>query len=276
MLRIGLYGAAGNMGRAVIRAIAADDRYALAGGCERQGSPAVGADLGTLGGLPPRGIAVTDDPAALCAVSDVIVDYSAASATMQLLPVAAASGTPVLVCTTGFTADQHTQIAEAGRAIAVLVAANMSTSVIAMYDLVRLAAQRLGEEFDIEIFDFHPWDKIDAPSGTALELAACAAEGRGASLPDLIVTARHGETGRRRRGTIGFSSARGGEVTCENTVYFAGAGQRLEITSRVTDFAAFTAMTLRAAGWLARQGPGFYGMEQMLADMARDEGRAPG
>lgn len=177
MTRIGLHGAAGHMGRTLIRAIGERDGCTLAGGCERADSPAVGQDLGALAGLPPTGVQVTADAAALCAAADVVVDYSAASATMALLPVVVARGTPLLVCTTGFGAEQQAAMAEAGRSVPLLIGANMSTSVIAMYELVRTAARLLGEEFDIEIFDFHPWDKIDAPSGTALELAHCAAQG---------------------------------------------------------------------------------------------------
>ena len=264
MTRIGLYGAAGHLGTMLIRAIGESKTCVLSGGCERPDSPRIGDDLGTLGGLPPLGIAVTHDVAAVCDASDVIVDYSAASATMALLPVAVERKTPVLVCTTGFDRDQQVALEEAGRSIPILVGANMSTSVVAMYELVKTAARLLGDEFDIEIFDFHPWDKIDAPSGTAMELAEYAAEGRGAALSELIVTARHGETGKRKRGSIGFSSARGGEVVCENSVFFAGAGQRLEIISRVTDHQAYAAMTLEAAAWIAAQPSGFYGMDQML------------
>jgi len=264
MTKIGLYGAAGHMGMTLIRAISESETCSLSAGCDRSNSPKLGYDLGTLAGIPQLGIALTDSAAALCDASDVIVDYSAASATMALLPIAIERKTPLLVCTTGFDAAQQAALAEAGHFIPVLVGANMSKSVIAMYELVETAARLLGDDFDIEIFDFHPRDKIDAPSGTALELAEYAAEGRGAALDDLMVTARHGETGKRRRGTIGFSSARGGEVTCENTVFFAGSGQRLEITSRVTDYRAFAQTTLEAAVWIAAQEPGFYSMEQML------------
>ena len=265
MTGIGLFGAGGHMGTTLIRAIGESPLCTLAGGCERPDAPAVGRDLGELAGLRPLGLLVTDDPGALCDASDVVVDYSAASATMALLPVAVARRTPLLVCTTGFGEAEREAFAEAGRAIPVMLGANMSRSVLAMYELVRTAARRLGEEFDIEIFDFHPWDKIDAPSGTALELAEHAAAGRGVALADAMVTARHGETGKRRRGAIGFSSARGGDVPGENSVFFAGPGQRLEIISRVTDHRAFAGATLEAAVWLARQGPGFYGMEDMAA-----------
>jgi 4-hydroxy-tetrahydrodipicolinate reductase len=264
MTRIGLFGAAGNLGKTLIRAISENATCTLSGGCDHPQSPQLGDDLGTIAGISPIGLHLTADLATLCDASDVIVDYSAASASMNLLPVAVERKTPVLVCTTGFDQDQLASMAEAGRFIPVLIGANMSESVIAMYELVKLAAQLLGDHFDIEIFDFHPWEKIDAPSGTAIELAEYAAEGRGRKLSELAVTARHGETGRRKRGSIGFSSARGGEVVCENSVFFAGAGQRLEIISRVTDNKAFVATTLEAAAWLSSQGPGFYSMDKML------------
>ena len=263
MIRIGLFGAGGHMGLTLIRAIGSSTTCVVSGGCERTGSQSVGEDLGTLAGLGPLGVRMTDDAGALCEASDVIVDYSAASATMSLLPVAVARRTPVLVCTTGFNEPQRAELADAGRFIPLMIGANMSRSVLAMYELVRTASRLLGDEFDIEIFDFHPWDKIDAPSGTALELAAYAAEGRGAELSDILVAARHGETGKRRRGSIGFSSARGGDVPGENSVFFAGPGQRLEIVSRVTDHRAFAGMSLEAAVWLAAQQPGFYGMDDM-------------
>lgn len=263
MVRIGPFGAGGHMGLTLIRAIGASSVCAVAGGCERPGSASVGADLGALAGLPPLGVRMTDDPGVLCGASDVVVDYSAASATMALLPVAIAARTPLLVCTTGFDVRQRDALAAAGDTIPLMIGANMSRSVLAMYELVRTASRLLGDEFDIEIFDFHPWDKIDAPSGTALELGERAAEGRGATLGELMVPARHGETGRRRRGSIGFSSARGGDVPGENSVFFAGPGQRLEIVSRVTDHAAFAGLTLDAAVWLAGQAPGLYGMDDM-------------
>lgn len=264
MTRVGLHGAAGQMGVMLARAITQSDKCSLAGGCDRSGSPKIGEDLGSLAGMAPLGLPVTDDAAALCDQVDVVVDYSAASATMDLLPIAISRKIPLLVGTTGFDAAQHAELAKAGNTIPILLAANMSVSVIAMYELVRLASRLLGDEFDIEIFDFHPRTKIDSPSGTAIELGEYAAEARGSTLAELMVTARHGESPPRRRGAIGFSSARGGEVVCENTVFFAGAGQRLEITSRVTDYNAFAATTLDAAVWIAGKSPGFYTMSDML------------
>jgi 4-hydroxy-tetrahydrodipicolinate reductase len=264
MTKIGLFGAAGHMGRTLIKAITESDQCTLAGGCESSESPKIGEDLGTLAGLPELGLEVTDDAGALCEKADVIVDFSAASATMSLLPIVTEKQTPLMVGTTGFTESQRTKLIEAGQSLPIILGANMSISVIVMYELIRTAARMLSDEFDIEIFDFHPWDKIDSPSGTALELGEYAAAGRGVKLSDVMVSARNGETGRRERGRIGFASLRGGEVVCENTVFFAGPGQRLEITSRVTDYKAFAGATLDAAMWISSQPPGFYSMDDIL------------
>ena len=264
MTKIGLFGAAGHMGRILIKAINESDKCTLAGGCERPGSPELSKDLGTLAGIAPLGLEVTDDVGTVCSESDVIVDYSAASATMSLIPKAVEKQTPLMVATTGFTESQHTKLVEAGQSLPIILGANMSESVIAMYKLIKTAARMLNDEFDIEIFDFHPWNKIDAPSGTALELGEYAAAGRGVKLSEVMVHARDGETESPERGKIGFASLRGGDVVCENTVFFAGPGQRLEITSRVTDQKAFAGLTLDAAVWISSQPPGFYSMDDML------------
>lgn len=264
MTKIGLFGAAGHMGKILIKAIHENDKCTLAAGCERPGSPELGKDLGTLAGLTPLGIEVTDDVAAVCEQSDVIVDYSAASATVSLLPTAVEKKTPLMVATTGFTESQRSKLVEAGQHLPIILGANMSVSVMAMYELIKTAAGMLDDEFDIEIFDFHPWNKIDAPSGTALELGEYAAAGRGVKLSDVMIHARDGETEKPERGKIGFASLRGGDVVCENTVFFAGPGQRLEITSRVTDQKAFAPATLAAAVWISSQPPGFYSMDDML------------
>jgi 4-hydroxy-tetrahydrodipicolinate reductase len=264
MTKIGLFGAAGNLGRTLIKAIHESDKCTLAGGCERSASPELGKDLGTLAGLPPLGLEVTDDVAAVCKASDVIVDYSAASGTMSLIPTAIENQTPLMVATTGFSESQQVTLVDAGQSLPIILGANMSVSVMAMYELIKTAARLLDDEFDIEIFDFHPRVKIDSPSGTALELAEYAAAGRGVKLSDVMVNARCGETGERERGKIGFASLRGGEVVCENTVFFAGPGQRLEITSRVTDNKAFAGATLDAAVWISSQPNGFYSMDDML------------
>ena len=179
MTKIGLFGAAGNLGRTLIKAIHESDKCTLAGGCERSESPELGKDLGALAGLAPLGLEVTDDIVAVCKESDVVVDYSAASATMSLIPTAIEKQTPLMVATTGFTESQHTKLVEAGQSLPIILGANMSVSVMAMYELIKNAARMLNDEFDIEIFDFHPRVKIDSPSGTALELAEYAAAGRG-------------------------------------------------------------------------------------------------
>ena len=117
MTKIGLFGAAGNLGRTLIKAIHESDKCTLAGGCERSASPELGKDLGTLAGLPPLGLKVTDDVAAVCQASDVIVDYSAASGTMSLIPTAIENQTPLMVATTGFSESQQATLVDAGQSL---------------------------------------------------------------------------------------------------------------------------------------------------------------
>ncbi len=138
------------MGRILIKAINESDKCTLTGGCERPGSPELGKDLGTLAGLAPLGMEVTDDVGAVCKESDVVVDYSAASATMSLIPTAIEKQTPLMVATTGFTESQHTKLVEAGQSLPIILGANMSVSVMAMYELIKTAARLLDDEFDIE------------------------------------------------------------------------------------------------------------------------------
>lgn len=123
-----------------MRAITQSTKCTLAGGCDRPGSPNIGEDLGSLAGIAPLGLPLAGDASALCPSADVIVDYSPASATMGILATAISHGKPVVVGTTGFDAAQHARPTKAGDQIPIMLAANMSVSVLAMYKLVSLAS----------------------------------------------------------------------------------------------------------------------------------------
>ena len=130
--------------------------------------------------------------------------------------------------------------------------------------LVEQAAKRLADGWDIEIFESHHKHKIDAPSGTALALGKAAAKGRGGNLEQLAEYDRHGQTGARQNGKIGFSVARGGDVVGEHTVFFFGDGERLELTHRATNRALFASGALRAALWTKGKPAGLYSMRDVL------------
>jgi 4-hydroxy-tetrahydrodipicolinate reductase len=140
----------------------------------------------------------------------------------------------------------------------------MSVGVNVMLDLVARASKSLGPDYDVEVFELHHKLKVDAPSGTALKLGEVAAAARGAKLADAGVFARHGNTGERKSGTIGFSVARGGDIVGDHTVYFAGPGERVEITHRAASRATYAQGAMRAAKFLAGKPPGLYSMADVL------------
>jgi len=145
-----------------------------------------------------------------------------------------------------------------------VLAPNMSVGVNVMLKLVELAAKALGPDYDIDVFEMHHKLKVDAPSGTALKLGEVAAAARATTLERDGVFERHGHTGERRAGSIGFAVARGGDVVGDHTVYFAGTGERIEITHRSNSRATYAQGAMRAAKFVAGRAPGLYGMEDVL------------
>jgi len=240
MVRIGILGSAGRMGRAIAAAIPEHD-VALAGG----------ADAG-------------EDARALAETADVLVDFTIAKALAANLAIARETRTPILIGTTGLTPTDHAAIDDAAHEIAVLQTGNTSLGVTLLARLVREAAAILGPAWDIEIVEMHHRAKLDAPSGTAQLLGAAAAEGRGSSLGELAVIGRAGLTGDRAEGTIGIASLRGGSVAGDHQVIFAGPGERIELGHRAEDRSIFAHGAITAARWLAAQPPGRYTMAQVL------------
>jgi 4-hydroxy-tetrahydrodipicolinate reductase len=264
VMKIAVMGAAGRMGRELIRAIAAEPDCTVSGATETAGSPVLGKDIGTLAGIDPIGLTVSADAAAVIAASDVIVDFTVPKASVEFARLAASSRTAAVIGTTGFDAAGEAEIADVAKEIAIVKAGNMSLGVNLLMALSRQAAAALGNDFDIEIVEMHHRMKIDAPSGTALMLGDAAASGRGLDLGDHSVRVRDGVTGPRHRGDIGFASLRGGTVVGEHTVIFAGEGERIELSHRATDRGIFARGAVKAALWTKGRAPGLYGMTDVL------------
>jgi 4-hydroxy-tetrahydrodipicolinate reductase len=241
MTRMGIIGSAGRMGEAIRVAIAANAALTLSGGID-------------LGG----------DPIALAKASDVLIDFSSPRALTENLGAAVAAGTPIVVGTTGLDEDHHQAIDDAAHHVAVLQTGNTSLGVTLLARLVREAAARLGPEWDIEIAEMHHRHKVDAPSGTAMQLGRAAAAGRGIDLDSNSARGRDGITGARPSGTIGFASLRAGSAAGDHTVYFATDDERIELTHRAENRTIFASGALRAALWLKGQVAGRYGMDQVL------------
>lgn len=259
-VRIGITGAMGRMGQALITAIDAEPKALLAGAIDRPGHPSFGKPV-----IPEAGIDLSTDCVALCKACDVVIDFSAPAALPIHLSAAVAALKPLVVGTTGLTAADHA-ILDAGAAhIPILQAANMSLGIAVLSALVRQAATTLGPDWDIEILEMHHHHKVDAPSGTALQLGAVAAAARGVMV-DQVRTYHDGkQMASRARGAIGFASLRGGSVAGDHMVILAGEGERLELIHRADDRSIFARGAVSAALWLAAQPPGRYTINDMLA-----------
>ena len=263
-MRLIVVGAAGRMGRTLVRVIAATPGVTLAGAIERAGAAEIGKDSGELAGLGANGIAISDDALPLFAKAEGVLDFTTPEATLAFAELAAQARIVHVIGTTGLAPADEEKIKAASRHAAIIKSGNMSLGVNLLAVLVRQAAKALDADFDIEILEMHHRSKVDAPSGTALLLGKAAAEGREADLAKVSVRARDGITGARRRGDIGFATLRGGSVIGEHSAIFAGDGETIELTHRASDRALFARGAVRAALWGRGRKPGLYSMTDVL------------
>lgn len=263
-MRLVVVGAAGRMGRTLVRTVAETPGCRLVGAIEREGSPVLGEDAGVLAGVGAAGVRVTADPLPVFAGADGVLDFTAPAATVAFAALAAQARIVHVVGTTGLGDDDVARLEAAARHARIVQSGNMSLGVNLLASLVRQAAAALGEEFDIEVLEMHHRMKVDAPSGTALLLGRAAAEGRGVALQDRSVRVRDGHTGARRAGDIGFATLRGGSVIGEHSVIFAGLGERIEFVHRADDRALFARGAVKAALWAFDRKPGYYTMADVL------------
>jgi 4-hydroxy-tetrahydrodipicolinate reductase len=246
----------GRMGERVRAALEDDPLLVLGAALESPAHPALGTELAP-------GVKLGADLAAALSAAEVAIAFATPSATLALLRAAAERGLPCVVGTTGFSATERREIETLGERTALLVAANFSVAVNVLIHLTREAARLLpAEEYDAEIVEMHHAAKVDAPSGSALELARAIERGRGVELGRVL--AREGHTGERPHGAIGLQALRGGDNPGEHTAMFVGRGERLELVHRAATRDHFARGAVRAAAWLAGRAPGLYPLEPAL------------
>ena len=191
-----------------------------------------------------------------------VVDFSYHAGVPAFVSTAASEGIPYVIGTTGLTDGEQRIVDEAAKKIPVVQSGNYSLGVNLLLELVRRAATVLGPEYDVEVVEMHHRHKKDAPSGTALMLAGAAADGRGAAHEYRF--GREGDIGERPAGEIAIHALRGGSVVGDHTVMFAGELERVEITHKAQDRAAFAAGALKAVLWARGKAPGIYSMRDVL------------
>jgi 4-hydroxy-tetrahydrodipicolinate reductase len=263
-MRLIVAGAGGRMGRALTRAIAETEGVVLTGALESPNSELLGQDAGTLAGLPANGVLLSADLWSLSANADGIVDFTVPQATIANVAIAAQRGIAHIIGTTGLSASDNAVIQSVTNRAVVVKSGNMSLGVNLLAAVAKRVAQSLDDSFDIEIVEMHHRAKVDAPSGTALLLGEAVAAGRKVDLATHSARGRDGFTGARKSGDIGFASLRGGTVTGDHTVIFAGASERIELTHKAEDRMIFAHGALTAARWARGQKPGLYSMADVL------------
>ena len=256
MIRIGVVGACGRMGTHVLRAVEEAPDLEVAAALEAQGHPDLGKEVSP-------GVELSADLAELVGRSQVAVDFSLPESTLELVSAASPRGLPLVIATTGLDEAGRSQVEEAAKRTAIVLAANYSLGVNVLLELVAEAARRL-PDYEIDVLELHHNQKVDAPSGTALRLAQAAAEARGQKLDAVAVYHREGETGVRDPRSIGLQALRLGDSVGEHTVYLAGAGERLELSHRALSRGNFAAGALTAVRWIQGRPPGLYSMADVM------------
>ena len=257
-------GGSGRMGQMLINQVTASDHCNLVGVLERTGHPWVGRDIGEAMGGAAIGITVTDDALEAFAKAQAVIDFTGPEATVAFAGLAAQARAVHVIGTTGLSDDDLQAINAASRHAVIVRAGNMSLGVNLLVKLTEKVAAALDADFDIEIIEAHHNQKVDAPSGTALMLGQAAAAGRGVDLVDVRDSGRDGITGARKRGDIGFTAIRGGDIVGDHDVLFAAMGEQITLRHRATDRAVFARGALKAALWGQDKPPGEYDMMDVL------------
>ncbi|GHT59504.1 4-hydroxy-tetrahydrodipicolinate reductase [Endomicrobiia bacterium] len=254
-MKITVCGAAGRMGQAIVLIAKIDSDIQIAGALEYDGSKAIGT------GCPA--IASVNNVEKFLVETDVVIDFTNPESTLKNLETAKKYNTPFVIGTTGFSEDQRKRIAEISNSIPVVFSPNMSVGVNILFKLVEVVAKKI-PDYDIEIVELHHNKKKDSPSGTAVKLSEVAASSIGKNIGDIGVYDRHSLDTIRKKDEIGVLSVRAGDIVGEHTVYFAGPGERIELTHRAHSRDTFARGAVRAARWVRGKEPGLYDMSDVL------------
>lgn len=261
-MRIAISGANGRMGRMLIEAVLNHPELVLSVALDHAGSNAIGTDAGAFLGRN-TGVFISSDLDQL-AKADCLIDFTRPEGTLAHLDACLKHNTKCVIGTTGFSEAEKERIQQASENIAIVFAPNMSVGVNATLRLLELAAKLLNTGFDVEVFEAHHRNKVDAPSGTALIMGETVAKAWNQELNDIADWTRHGDTGARKTGNIGFSVVRGGDIIGDHTVYFCGEGERIEISHRSNSRSTYAQGSLRAVQFLADKKNGLYSMQDVL------------
>jgi len=264
MIKVIIAGAAGRMGQRIAHMVDNHPQLEYSAAFEVAGNPNIGRDVGLLALGRENQVLIDEGIENAITKGDVLIDFTFHKATMEFARVAAKHGRAMVIGTTGLTADNLEELRDLAGNFPCVQAPNMSVCVNVLFKLVKKTAAILGPDYDIEIIEAHHNKKKDAPSGTALKLGEEAAAGVGSNLQDVMRLERAGIIGERKPGEIGIQTIRAADIVGEHTVYFAAAGERIELTHRAHSRDHFARGAAMAAAWLAGKPNGMYSMFDVL------------
>ena len=263
-IKAAVLGAAGRMGVSIIERIVQTRGIVLAGAIERSGHPLIGQEVGAFTGIKSLKTTLRDDLRQILPEIDVAIDFTEPKSTLSHAEIIAFGKKALVIGTTGFSTSETEVLKQKLSGISCLFSPNMSIGVNVLFKMVESIARILKDDYDIEIVEAHHRMKKDAPSGTAVRLAAIVAEALGRNLDNVGVFGRKGIVGERKAKEIGVHAVRGGDIVGDHTVFFAGVGERLEVIHRAHSRNTFASGAVKAALWVVDQPPGIYSMQDVL------------
>jgi 4-hydroxy-tetrahydrodipicolinate reductase len=264
MIKVIVAGAAGRMGKLLVKNILEADDMSLIGATEIEKSPYIGKDAGITAGTANSNVSITPKLSPLLSGADILIDFSTGNV-VESAELAINTGLGVVIGTTALSSEEKQKLKKLALSGGKIVfAPNMSIGVNLLFSLVEKVAKTLNENYEIEIVEMHHNQKKDAPSGTAAKLVEIAAEARKLNFDKNICYGRNGITGARPKQEIGVHALRGGDVVGEHTVIFATNGERVELTHKASSRETFALGALEAARFLQKVGPGLYTMQDVL------------
>ena len=263
-VKIGVCGAAGKMGKAILEVCKETSGIEISAAIEHPDSSKIGIDAGEVAGIGKLDVAITNDILSVAKDIDVMIDFTLATSVVQNIDNCVASNCKMVIGTTGLDEKDHSQIKTAANKIAIVYAPNMSIGVNLCFKLLEMTSNVIGKDADIEIIEAHHRDKKDAPSGTAIRMGEIVAEKTERDLKDCAIFGREGITGPRNKNSIGFETIRAGDIVGDHTVIFATSGERVEITHKATSRKTFASGAVKAAQWLYNKQKGLFDMQDVL------------
>ncbi len=264
MLKVIVSGAAGRMGQRIVNAVCDSAGMTVSTGLEAPGHPDLGKDVGLVAGRGQLGINILEGLEGVIDEGDVVIEFTNPEVSLKHLEIAAKAGKPMVIGSTGFSAEQLEALNRLAQKTAVVFSPNMSVGVNLTFKLLKIIAEVLGDDFDVEIVEAHHRFKQDAPSGTALKMAQVIAQALKRDLDEVGVYGRRGRIGERRPDEIGVHTIRGGDIVGTHTAIFAGIGESVELTHRATSRDTFAKGAARAARFVVNASPGLYDMLAVL------------